>query len=134
LADAVESFVGVEYDQNAVRAARRNAQAHGRANGEFLAALVEQALPDLFRRFSSRTTAVLLDPPRKGVQARVLQRLREERPLQVIYVSCYPATMARDLNILCRENVFQLTQVVPLDLFPQTQHVECVADLRVKAE
>jgi 23S rRNA (uracil1939-C5)-methyltransferase len=50
----------------------------------------------------------------------------------VIYVSCHPATMARDLNILCGDGVFDLAQVQPLDMFPQTQHVECVADLRGK--
>ncbi|MGO9536378.1 MAG: hypothetical protein ACLPYM_04630, partial [Limisphaerales bacterium] len=52
------------------------------------------------------------------------------KPAQVIYVSCHPATMARDLNILCGNGVFELARVQPLDMFPQTQHVECVADLR----
>jgi 23S rRNA (uracil1939-C5)-methyltransferase len=51
-------------------------------------------------------------------------------PAQVIYISCHPATMARDLNILCGNGVFELVRVQPLDMFPQTQHVECVADLR----
>jgi len=60
----------------------------------------------------------------------MLQWLRETRPAQVIYVSCHPATMARDLNILCGDGVFDLARVQPLDMFPQTQHVECVADLR----
>ena len=59
-----------------------------------------------------------------------LNLLRETRPAQVIYVSCHPATMARDLNILCADGVFELVRVQPLDMFPQTQHVECVADLR----
>jgi 23S rRNA (uracil1939-C5)-methyltransferase len=59
-----------------------------------------------------------------------LTLLRTVRPAQVIYVSCHPATLARDLNVLCREGVFELAQLVPLDMFPQTQHVECVADLR----
>lgn len=130
LADAVESFVGVEYDQPAIRAARRNAVARGRTNGEFIAAKVEEALPELVRRFSSRATTVLLDPPRKGCLPQTLDLLRRERPAQIIYVSCHPATMARDLNVLCREGVFDLASVTPLDMFPQTQHVECVADLR----
>lgn len=134
LADAVESFVGVEYDRRAIESARRNLQARGRANGEFIAAPVEQALPELVKRFSPETTVVVLDPPRKGSQPQVLQLLRDERPAQVIYVSCHPATMARDLNILCQGNVFELMQVVPLDMFPQTQHVECVADLRCRTE
>jgi tRNA/tmRNA/rRNA uracil-C5-methylase (TrmA/RlmC/RlmD family) len=134
LADAVERFVGVEYDRSAVQAARRNAQVHGRTNGEFVAALVEEALPELSRRYSPETTVMVLDPPRKGTQAQVLGLLRQHRPKQVIYISCHPATMARDLNVLCQENVFDLVQVVPLDMFPQTQHVECVADLRGKSD
>ncbi|MCU0785672.1 MAG: 23S rRNA (uracil-5-)-methyltransferase RumA, partial [Verrucomicrobia bacterium] len=56
--------------------------------------------------------------------------LREVRPAQLIYVSCHPATMARDMKILCGDGVFELARVMPLDMFPQTQHVECVADLR----
>jgi 23S rRNA (uracil1939-C5)-methyltransferase len=73
---------------------------------------------------------VLLDPPRKGCRRQALALLRQTKPAQIIYVSCHPATMARDLNILCGNGVFELAHVQPLDLFPQTQHVECVADLR----
>jgi tRNA/tmRNA/rRNA uracil-C5-methylase (TrmA/RlmC/RlmD family) len=134
LADAVESFVGVEYDRQAIESARRNARARGCANGEFIAATVEQALPELLKRFSRERTAVVLDPPRKGVHPEVLQWLGRERPAQIIYVSCHPATMARDLNILCGESVFELVRVIPLDMFPQTQHVECVADVRCRVE
>lgn len=131
LGDAVDSFVGVEYDQLAIKAARRNATTRGRANGEFVAGMVEEVLPDLVKRFTPAATTVLLDPPRKGCQPQTLRLLREVRPAQLIYVSCHPATMARDLNILCGDDVFKLVRVVPLDMFPQTQHVECVADLRV---
>jgi tRNA/tmRNA/rRNA uracil-C5-methylase (TrmA/RlmC/RlmD family) len=130
LADRVESFVGVEYDRNAVRAAMRNAARKGRANGQFLAEQVERALPGLFRKFADVPVAVLLDPPRKGCQRQVLQQLLDDRPAQVIYISCHPATMARDLNTLCAGGVFELADVVPLDMFPQTQHVECVAEVR----
>jgi tRNA/tmRNA/rRNA uracil-C5-methylase (TrmA/RlmC/RlmD family) len=130
LAGAVESFVGVEYDQLAIKAARQNAAARDIANGEFISAKVEDVLPGLLGKFSAGKTAVILDPPRKGCQPEILQLLRETRPAQVIYVSCHPATMARDLNILCGDGVFDLARVQPLDMFPQTQHVECVADLR----
>lgn len=130
LADAVESFVGVEYDQRAIAAARRNAAARHCANGEFISGKVEEALPALVHRFSAASTAVLLDPPRKGCWPETLRLLRAQRPAQLIYVSCHPATMARDLNILTAGGVFTVAGVTPLDMFPQTQHVECVADLR----
>jgi 23S rRNA (uracil1939-C5)-methyltransferase len=130
LADGVQSFVGVEYDQRAIKSARRNAAARNIGNGEFVAATVEDVLPELWKRFAPPATTVLLDPPRKGCLPPTLKMLRAAKPAQIIYVSCHPATMARDLNILCADGVFDLARVQPLDMFPQTQHVECVADLR----
>jgi tRNA/tmRNA/rRNA uracil-C5-methylase (TrmA/RlmC/RlmD family) len=130
LADALESFVGVEYDQRAIQAARNNAVARKISNGEFISAKVEEVLPELLKKSSPEKASVILDPPRKGCLPETLALLREMRPTQVIYVSCHPATMARDLNILCADGVFELARVQPLDMFPQTQHVECVADLR----
>jgi 23S rRNA (uracil1939-C5)-methyltransferase len=61
-----------------------------------------------------------------------LHQLRETQPAQIIYVSCHPATLTRDLNALCADGVYELVKVVPLDMFPQTQHIECVVDLRAK--
>ena len=130
MAGVVTSFAGVEYDRKAIEAARLNAAARGITNGEFIAAQVEDALPELLAKFSADQTAVILDPPRKGCWPATLELLRTTRPAQVIYVSCHPATMARDLNILCADGVYHLAGVQPLDMFPQTQHVECVADLR----
>ena len=129
LADVVASFIGVEYDQRAIKSARRNAAARNIGNGEFVAKAVEDVLPELGKRFPPQTTTVLLDPPRKGCLPQTLKMLRETRPAQVIYVSCHPATMARDLNMICADGVFSLARVQPLDMFPQTQHVECVAAL-----
>ena len=133
-AEVVESFVGVEYDAQAVKAARKNAAARGVTNGQFVGGKVEEVLPDLLTKLSPEATAVLLDPPRKGIAKSNLEHLRALRPAQVIYVSCHPATMARDLNVLCGEGVFELARVTPLDMFPQTQHVECVADVRLAAK
>lgn len=132
LADQVKSFAGIEYDQLAIQAARRNAVARGVTNGEFVAGKAEELLPGLLRNCSRVFTTVLLDPPRKGCPPELLELLRQVRPAEVIYVSCHPATMARDLNVLCQEHVFSVAQVVPLDMFPQTAHVECVTALRCR--
>ena len=134
LAGLVESFVGVELDRLAIEAARKNASSHGVSNGEFVAGAAEDLLPGLLRRFTPPATTVLLDPPRKGCPRQMLELLRQIRPAQVIYVSCHPATMARDLNTLCAHGVFTLAQVTPLDMFPQTQHVEAIADLRISPQ
>ncbi|HEX3625404.1 MAG TPA: class I SAM-dependent RNA methyltransferase [Verrucomicrobiae bacterium] len=130
LAGSVERFTGVEYDRRAVQAAGKNAAARNIKNGRFIPARVEEVLADLLNPDAARETTVLIDPPRKGCGPDILKLLRSIRPRQIIYVSCHPATMARDLNILRSEGVFELQHVQPLDMFPQTQHVECVADLR----
>jgi 23S rRNA (uracil1939-C5)-methyltransferase len=150
LADLVESFVGVEYDRLAIKSAQKNIATRKISNGEFISAKVEEVLPELLKRWGEtpgepldennagsrghsphqNKMAVILDPPRKGCLPETLNLLRETKPSQIIYVSCHPATMARDLNILCADGVFELARVQPLDMFPQTQHVECVADLR----
>ncbi len=129
--DLVDSFVGVEVDHQAIKAAKLNAVRHNRTNGEFVEGRAEELMPELMRRFDARKTTVLIDPPRTGCPASGLESLRENRPAQVLYVSCHPATLARDLNVLCAGGVFELKKVTPLDMFPQTQHVECVADLRL---
>ncbi|MCI0746283.1 MAG: class I SAM-dependent RNA methyltransferase [Verrucomicrobia subdivision 3 bacterium] len=130
LADLVEWFVGIELDAHAVRAARKNAAHRSRRNGEFIMGATEEFLPNILARFPPENSVILLDPPRTGCPAGSLELLRQTRPRQVIYISCHPATLARDLNVLCSGDVFELTRVIPLDMFPQTQHVECVADLR----
>ena len=102
-------------------------------NGEFLVGRAEELLPGMLKRFDPAATTLILDPPRTGCPVEMLQAVRMLQPAQVIYVSCHPAALARDLNVLCADNVFELAKVVPLDMFPQTQHIECVADARRKA-
>jgi len=129
-ASVMEAFVGVEIDHQAILAARRNAASRGIRNGEFVEGRAEALLPVILRRFEAARTAILMDPPRTGCPPPGLAALRESGPAQILYVSCHPATLARDLNVLCQDGVFELKNVTPLDMFPQTQHVECVADLR----
>ena len=132
-ADLVQDFAAIELDVLAIRSARKNAAARQVSNGEFVAASVDEALPGILARFSADQTTIILDPPRKGCPPAALELLRQARPKQLIYVSCHPATIARDLNTLCREGVFRVVAVKPLDMFPQTAHVECVADIRLAA-
>jgi tRNA/tmRNA/rRNA uracil-C5-methylase (TrmA/RlmC/RlmD family) len=132
LADQIERFLGVELDQQAIKAARQNAATHRRMNGDFIEGHAERVLPAILGRFPASATTVLIDPPRTGCPAPALQSLRQNRPAQVIYVSCHPATLARDLKALCADGFYELQSVTPLDMFPQTQHVECVTDVRAR--
>lgn len=133
LAGVIEKFAGVEVDVAAIKAARKNAARRNIANGEFIAGRAEELLPELLKRFEPEKTTLILDPPRQGCMPDMLQTMKEAQPAQILYVSCHPATLARDLNVLCAEGVFELKKIIPLDMFPQTQHVECVADVRRKA-
>jgi tRNA/tmRNA/rRNA uracil-C5-methylase (TrmA/RlmC/RlmD family) len=129
-ASAVERFTGVEIDKLAIRSANRNMELRGVTNGDFVVGPAEEWMPALLQRFPAERTAVITDPPRVGCAPSFIQAVLATRPAQVIYVSCHPATLSRDLKALCADNAYRLVRLTPLDLFPQTQHVECVADLR----
>ncbi len=133
LASLAKRYAGVEYDKGAIKAARENATQFGGDNGEFIEGRTEDLLPSLLAKFDAGKTSVILDPPRKGCAPAAMEQLREVRPAQVIYISCHPATLARDLNILCADGVYRLEQVIPIDMFPHTQHVECITDLRLNS-
>lgn len=86
---------------------------------------VAELLPNL----GVQPDIVMLDPPRKGCEPEVLAALLAIRPKRVVYVSCNPATLARDLRTLCEEGEYKVARVQPADFFPQTSHVECAVFL-----
>jgi tRNA/tmRNA/rRNA uracil-C5-methylase (TrmA/RlmC/RlmD family) len=131
-ANLVERFVGVELDRLAIQAARQNAKNRNATNGEFIDGRAEEILPRLLEQFPANETVVILDPPRTGCPPESIALLRQVRPKQIVYVSCHPATLARDLKMLTEETLYQVNHVTPYDMFPQTQHVECVANLMLK--
>ncbi|MCX8109493.1 MAG: class I SAM-dependent RNA methyltransferase [Verrucomicrobiae bacterium] len=134
LAGLVTRFIGIECDLRAIKAAHQNARVRAVTNGNFIAGLAEEKLPEVLSQLDPERTVVILDPPRVGCDPRVLNQVKTTKPAQVLYVSCNPATLARDLNALCAEGIYRLVRVQPLDMFPQTQHVECVADLRLSGQ
>lgn len=118
----------VEVDPRAVADARANARLSGLKGVEFLQAAAEEALPRLARQ-GARPSAVILDPPRKGCDAAVLEACLRLAPRRIVYVSCNPATLARDLGLLTAGGAYRVRLVQPVDMFPQTAHVEVVASL-----
>ena len=131
LANLAKKFVGVESDKLAIKAAQENSIKFGAENGEFIEGRTEDLLPELLEKLSPNKTSVILDPPRKGCAPSAIEQLRKVKPSQIIYISCHPATLARDLNILCADGVYRLEHVYPIDMFPHTQHIECITDLRL---
>jgi len=128
LAKYVRKAIAIEVQPQATIQGQANAELNQVPNIEFLTGKVEQVLPQLQHQ-DIQPDVVILDPPRKGCQPEVIAVLRAFPPQQIAYVSCNPATLARDLQLLCAEDLFHLLKLQPFDFFPQTAHVECVAIL-----
>jgi 23S rRNA (uracil1939-C5)-methyltransferase len=126
LAKRVREAIGLEVQAASVEQAQINAQLNGISNVIFKAGAVETLLPQL----GIAPDVVFLDPPRKGCDRSVIDTLVHTSPKRIVYVSCKPATLARDLKRLCQTGNYQLTSVQPADFFPQTSHVECAAFLK----
>ena len=122
LAPSVKQVIAVEESSAAVADAKQNAGEL--QNLDFILGRTE----DVLRNLPVKPDVVVLDPPRSGCQPRALESLIELAPSRVAYVSCDAETLGRDLKILCQGG-YRLDEVAPLDMFPQTHHVECVAFL-----
>jgi 23S rRNA (uracil1939-C5)-methyltransferase len=128
LASQVRRVVGFELIPEAVSDAYDNARRNGLDNCRFLAGDLQERLREHLQVASQpRPEVVVTDPPRGGMHPQVVQALKELAPRRIIYVSCNPATLARDLALL--HGQYQLRTVQPFDLFPHTAHIECVACL-----
>ncbi len=129
LAKQAKRCIGLEVQPEAVAQGLTNAGLNGIDNVEFRAGDVGDLLPATAASLTAPLDIVVLDPPRKGCDRPVLDALIALKPPRIVYMSCDPATLARDLQILRDEGGYTLTKVQPADFFPQTPHVECVAFL-----
>jgi 23S rRNA (uracil1939-C5)-methyltransferase len=124
LSKHVNKVIAIEESASAVRDAQENLRQAG--NVEILKGKVEDLLPEL----ATQIDGLVIDPPRAGCQQVVLDALLRHPVASIVYVSCDPSTLARDLNVLCHIHpTYRLRSVQPLDMFPQTAHIECVATL-----
>ncbi|NQW17271.1 MAG: class I SAM-dependent RNA methyltransferase [Chloroflexi bacterium] len=124
LASYVRKVIVIEESNSAVEDATHNA--HDIPNIEFIEAKTEEAMPGL----SGEVDVLILDPPRRGCHPEAIEATKQLAPGKIAMVSCDPQTMARDLASLCADSSFILEEVQPVDLFPQTHHVECIAILK----
>lgn len=122
-----KSVVGIECVSEAIQDAKENAANNEIMNAEFVCAQSEEYI-----RKVKGCDVVVLNPPRKGCEKAFLDGIIKLLPKKVIYISCDPATLARDLAILCGSG-YAVDQIQPFDMFPQTSHVECVVKLRLLA-
>ena len=121
----VKAVYGVEVIEEAVEDAKRNAALNGITNAHYVADSAEHAMAT-WSKNGIKPSVILVDPPRKGLTENFIKASVAMQPEKVTYISCNPATMARDIK-LYQELGYELKKVQPVDLFPQTHHVECVS-------
>ncbi|CAI6079569.1 23S rRNA (uracil(1939)-C(5))-methyltransferase RlmD [Cohnella sp. JJ-181] len=125
LARHARRVYGVEIIPEAIEDARRNALLNHIANAEFAVGPAEVVMPQ-WQAEGVAPDVIVVDPPRKGCDPALLATMLELRPTRIVYVSCDPATLARDLRVL-EDGGYRTVEVQPVDMFPHTTHVECVA-------
>jgi 23S rRNA (uracil1939-C5)-methyltransferase len=130
LSKEAHRFIGVEYVQDAVDDAWKNAELNGITHGSFFAGDMKEVLNDEFIGQHGKPDVLITDPPRTGMHVDVVNKILEIEAPKVVYVSCNPATLARDLELLAQK--YEVVELQPVDLFPHTHHVENVALLILK--
>ncbi len=127
LSSGAKKVIGVETVKEAVKNARRNAELNAVNNCEFIRGETTKVLKD-FEQKKKTFQLVVIDPPRAGVHPKGIKSLLNMKPPKIMYVSCNPTTLARDVKIFC-EREYRLEKVQPVDMFPHTYHIESVAKL-----
>jgi 23S rRNA (uracil1939-C5)-methyltransferase len=127
---AAKKVIGIEVVEDAISDAKENATLNGLTNCLFYAGDVEKICTDSFFAQHGRPDVIITDPPRAGMTEKLIQQLLKIRALKVVYVSCNPATQARDLALL--NEAYKITRLQPVDMFPHTHHIENVALLELR--
>jgi len=128
IARLVAKAIGIEIQESSLERAYYNAQANQIDNVTFYQGKVEEVLPDL----EIKPDVIILDPPRKGCSFEVIEQLCQIMAPRLVYVSCQPPTLARDLKLLTQTGNYKITRIQSADLFPQTTHVESIVFLKAQ--
>lgn len=128
----VKKVIGIEIVEQAIEDARENAKINNIENIEFYAGDVEKVFSNLMEKKQIYPDVVIVDPPRKGLDKNTIENMLSVEPKKIIYISCNPATMVRDMNMLSKK--YEIGNIQPVDMFPFTSHVECVTVLQIKKD
>jgi len=128
ISDAVKEVVGIESVESAIRDAEKNARENGISNCRFLHGDLKERLTEDKEWMSAHAEpdAMVIDPPRNGMHPKVTDEILKIEPQRIVYISCNPATQARDVKLLCAEK-YKIVKIQPIDMFPHTFHIESVA-------
>jgi len=124
IADSARTVIGIEYIEEAVRDAVMNSDINNIKNTRFFAGDIKSVLNEQFIASHGRPDVIITDPPRAGMQKEVVRAIISEGPEKIVYISCNPSTQARDIEIM--SDYYRVTKIQPVDMFPQTHHVENV--------
>lgn len=130
MAKYAKKVYGVEIVKQAIEDAKQNAKINNVTNTEFLVGDVEDILDDLINKQNIIPDVVMVDPPRKGLDNKSIENILKIQPKRVVYISCNPATLVRDLAKL--EEKYDIGDIQPVDMFPYTSHVECCSVLKLR--
>lgn len=130
ISDKASKVIGIEYVKEAIEDARINAEANGITNCTFFDGDMKDILTADFIKEHGKPEVMIIDPPRAGMHPDVVKVIMEAAPERIVYVSCNPASQARDLAMM--SPMYEITAVQPVDMFPHTMHVENVCALRLK--
>lgn len=130
VAGNAKKVIGIEYIPEAVEDAKENSKLNGISNTSFFAGDIKDILNTSFFALHGKPGVIILDPPRAGVHQNVIDAILFAQPFRIVYVSCNPATQARDIALL--DPVYRVTAIQPVDMFPHTHHVENVMKLEKK--
>ena len=130
MAQYAKKVYGIEIVEQAIQDAKENAKINNIKNAEFIAGDVENVLDDLINVKKVIPDVIMIDPPRKGMDNKSVENILNIKPKKLVYISCNPATLVRDLAKF--EEEYEIKTIKPVDMFPFTSHVECVAVLHIK--
>lgn len=130
LSKYVDYVYGIEIVPEAIEDAKENAKINKINNIEFMVGDVEFALSELIEKRKLNPDIVFVDPPRKGLDKNTIENLLKIKPKKIVYISCNPATLVRDINLL--EDLYETKEIQPIDCFPYTSHVETISILNFK--
>lgn len=130
MAQYAKKVYGIEIVEQAIQDAKENAKINNIENAEFIAGDVENVLDDLINVKKVIPDIIMIDPPRKGMDNKSVENILNIKPKKLVYISCNPATLVRDLAKF--EEEYEVKTIKPVDMFPFTSHVECVAVLHIK--
>ena len=130
VAEKASKVIGIEYVEDAIKDARINSEINGITNTEFFAGDMKNVLTEEFIGVHGKPDVMIVDPPRAGMHEDVVNVILNTEPKTIVYVSCNPATQARDLSLL--DSKYKVTKVQPVDMFPHTHHVENVVKLELR--